>query len=297
MNDGSRDGTHAILQSYSQKDARVKVFTQNNQGVTRTLNTLLAKVDSDYLFILDSDDCLHPQTLEILRTIIERDRVDVVECSICRVDATPLRCEQSLYADHEYANPVVLRDMSIFLSKKTQRGSWINKQNKLYRIEKIRDLHFSEQLAYEEDYFYASQVNTRIEAKALIDLPLYYYRKNPSGVTGNVNFEKYVSSGINRIQLSYDYFIAGGRVPVSYHEDFMSDLAQDAYRMIVQKNLRRCRSFRLRRRLFAQASAAIFKYTGEGVIQSSYLKPAKRLTLWFCKRNWFWPAQLTVYLS
>ena len=297
MNDGSQDGTPAILQSYSQKDARIKVFAQDNQGLTRTLNTLLAKVDGDYLFFLDSDDCLHPQAFAILRTIIERERVDVAECSICRVESTPLRCEQILYTDTDYARPIVLSDMSIFLSKKTQKGFWINKWNKLYRMEKIRDVFFSERLTYEDDYFFASQINTRIEAKALIDLPLYYYRKNPNGITGKVNFEKYVSSGINRIQLSYDYFIVGGRVPASYHEDFMSDLANDAYRMIVQKNLRKCRSFRLRRRLFSQASAAICNYTGEGVIQSSYLKPAKRLTLWFCKHNWFWPAQLTVFLS
>jgi len=296
MNDGSRDGTYAVLQSYSQKDVRIKVFTQDNQGVTRTLNTLLAKVDGDYLFILDSDDCLHPQTFEILRTIIEREHVDVAECSICRVDATPLRCEQRQYADTEYAHPIVLRDMSIYLSKKTQRGAWINKQNKLYRMDKIRDVFFSERLTYEEDYFFASQVNTRIESKALIDLPLYYYRKNPNGITGNVNFEKYVSSGINRIQLSYDYFIAGGRVPASCRGDFMSDLANDAYRMIVQKNLKKCRSYRLRRKLFVQATDAIYKYTQEGVILPSYLGPVKRLALWFCKHNWFWPAQITVFL-
>ena len=72
MDDGSTDRTWEIIQKYSHKDKRFKVFTQRNQGVTKTLNTLLKKVEGPYLYYLDSDDYIHPQTFQTLISIIKK---------------------------------------------------------------------------------------------------------------------------------------------------------------------------------------------------------------------------------
>ena len=66
MDDGSTDETFKVMQQFAEKDKRFKIFTQKNQGVTKTLNTLLDKVEGPYLYYLDSDDYIHPKTFETL---------------------------------------------------------------------------------------------------------------------------------------------------------------------------------------------------------------------------------------
>ncbi len=36
MNDGSKDGTYAIMQQYAAKDKRIHIFMQENAGLTKT---------------------------------------------------------------------------------------------------------------------------------------------------------------------------------------------------------------------------------------------------------------------
>lgn len=296
MDDGSTDQTWKILQAYSRKDPRIKVFSQKNQGVTKTLNTLLDKVTSEYLFYLDSDDYIHPQTLEILLHLMEKHRVDLVECDVERV--YDKETAKLAVVHDKSALPVsFVQDMNIYYSKKLAKGHWINKCNKLYRFHRVKSFRFSELLPYEEDYFYALQVATVVAGKVIVHLPFYYYRSNPASATRSVHFERYVDAGIARIGLSYDYFILQDRVPDAYRDVFMSDLAKDAYRMIVRKCQKKCRDKVLRRKLFAKASSAMSDYVRRGIVRLGYLTWLERLAVWFCMRQWYGVSRLLVYLT
>jgi glycosyltransferase involved in cell wall biosynthesis len=296
MNDGSFDQTWPIMQSYAGKDPRIKIFSQENKGVTRTLNTLLEKVTGDYLFYLDSDDFIHPQTFEILLSIAERDHLDVVECEIRRLG--PQR-EHVVWRTYDTATVVAepVHDLTVYFSRKGKKGKWINKVNKLYRFEKVRGLRFSEKLSYEEDYFYATQLYTVIHSKAVVDLPLYVYRVNPASQTQSVNFERYTAAAIARIGLSHHYFITQQRLPLGCVETFMEDLAQDAYRMIIRKTQKKCTDEHLRRKLFVDASRAMGDYVARGVVELKYLKWAERLAAMCCVKQWYGLTRGLVFLT
>jgi len=296
MNDGSTDQTWSLMQAFAKKDARIKIFTQANQGVTRTLNTLLEKVNGEYLFYLDSDDFIHPQTFELLLSISERDHLDVVECDIMRLGP---QHEDVVWRTYNPALVEVepVHDLTVYFSRKGKNGKWINKVNKLYRFEKVRELRFSEKLSYEEDYFYATQLYTVVHSKAVVDLPLYVYRVNPASQTQSVNFERYTAAAIARIGLSYDYFIAQHRLPMGYGEAFMEDLAKDAYRMIIRKTQKKCTDAHLRRKLFADASRAMGDYVARGVVELKYLKWVERLAVMCCVRQWYGLTRGLVFLS
>lgn len=297
MNDGSTDQTWSLMQAFAKRDSRIKIFTQANQGVTRTLNTLLEKVTGEYLFYLDSDDFIHPQTFEILQSIADRDHLDVVECDIRRLDSA--RREAITWRTYNPAKVVAepIHDLTIYFSRKSKKEKWINKVNKLYRFEKVRGLRFSEQLSYEEDFFYATQLYTVIHSKAVVDLPLYVYRVNPASQTQRVNFEKYTSAAIARIGLSYEYFITQHRLPLGCLEPFMEDLAKDAYRMIIRKTQKKCKDTHLRKKLFEVASQAMGDYVARGVVQSKDLKWIEQLILWCCIRHWYGATRLLVFLT
>jgi glycosyltransferase involved in cell wall biosynthesis len=58
INDGSVDNSQDILNEYSWKDSRVKVFSQKNQGVSKARNRALKLASGKYVFFLDPDDWL-----------------------------------------------------------------------------------------------------------------------------------------------------------------------------------------------------------------------------------------------
>lgn len=66
VNDGSTDSSAAILEEYAAKDNRIKVVNQSNSGTATARNTGLRAAQGDYVFFLDSDDWLEPDSLQIL---------------------------------------------------------------------------------------------------------------------------------------------------------------------------------------------------------------------------------------
>jgi len=265
VNDGSNDKTLEIMQKYAQKDKRFIIFTQENKGVTYSRNFLLNRVQGPYLAFLDADDYWHPQMLETLLSKLVSTRSDIAECSLERFYDFPPK-EQTSYIEINQIQENILTNMNIFLSRKTWKGYWINIWNKIYRWDKVKDIRFSEELSYEDDYFYNSLTHSCIQKKVLIPATLYFYRKNPSSLCGNVNWQKYQKAGIARIRLSYEYFILGNRVPKSIKKDFLFDLTQDAYRMIVRKPLKR-----KDKTLFKSAQQAMTTYLQKGIAKRDFI--------------------------
>ena len=70
INDGSTDGSRAIIQSYLDKDQRFKVIDKANSGYGASMNLGLTVAKGVYIAILESDDFFVPETLEVLyRTV------------------------------------------------------------------------------------------------------------------------------------------------------------------------------------------------------------------------------------
>ena len=66
VNDGSTDGSAAVLEEYALKDSRFKFFTQSNGGLSAARNKGLSEAKGEYVLFLDSDDWLEPNALEVL---------------------------------------------------------------------------------------------------------------------------------------------------------------------------------------------------------------------------------------
>jgi len=66
INDGSTDGSLTILEEYAEQNERIKIITQENQGLSAARNKGIREASGDYIFFLDSDDWIEPNALEIL---------------------------------------------------------------------------------------------------------------------------------------------------------------------------------------------------------------------------------------
>lgn len=60
INDGSFDDTLEIVDSYAQKDKRIKLYSKENGGYASAVNMGLDKITGDYFCFIGSDDALAP---------------------------------------------------------------------------------------------------------------------------------------------------------------------------------------------------------------------------------------------
>lgn len=76
INDGSTDQSGQICETYSRKDQRIRVFHQENQGVTKARELGVEKSEGEYIMFVDSDDTLQPNAI---KTLIENIKLcDIV---------------------------------------------------------------------------------------------------------------------------------------------------------------------------------------------------------------------------
>ena len=77
VNDGSPDGSAAILEEYAARDPRVRVLTQENHGLTAAKAAGTAAASGEWIGFVDSDDTVQPNMFERLLTNGEKHSADI----------------------------------------------------------------------------------------------------------------------------------------------------------------------------------------------------------------------------
>ena len=296
--DGSTDATRYILMEYALRYERIHVLTQENKGVVATLNRLLDELppEVEYFTVVDSDDYIHPEMLETLLDALHRTGADVAECDIIHVpsDAKP----PEGFPKEPTGDERTIEDLSIYLLKRTAPNrAWINKNNKLYRRAAVQSLRFRPGLAFEEDYFYGCEVNAAIRRKVLVPCVFYAYRDNPSSVTHALNLPRYFASTSERVRLTLDVFLNKGRIPKALEKEYRRDLAKDAYRMCIRKNLKKNKSAAESAELFSAASQFFQALEKDYGFKPVGLNPIQRWIYHACVKNQFKLAKTLSYLT
>lgn len=78
IDDGSSDGSQAILTAAAAKDERISVYTQKNSGLATSRNEGIGFARGKYVYFMDSDDLLEKDALRVLYETMERDGLDVL---------------------------------------------------------------------------------------------------------------------------------------------------------------------------------------------------------------------------
>ncbi len=79
VNDGSTDNSEDIIKKYLQQDARIKSFSQVNQGQSAARNLALQHAVGKYIYMMDSDDILSsPDALQTCYEYAEKNQADFI---------------------------------------------------------------------------------------------------------------------------------------------------------------------------------------------------------------------------
>ena len=82
IDDGSPDRCGEICEEYAGKDARVRVFHTENNGLSSARNLGLREAKGEYIGFVDSDDWIDPDMYEILLRRIEESGTNVSVCGV-----------------------------------------------------------------------------------------------------------------------------------------------------------------------------------------------------------------------
>lgn len=78
VDDGSTDKTGEIADDFAKKDKRIQVIHQDNQWIYESFNNGISNAVGEYIYILNSDDRLRPQSLKRMYERIQVYHPDVI---------------------------------------------------------------------------------------------------------------------------------------------------------------------------------------------------------------------------
>lgn len=81
INDGSTDGSRAIIQEYLDKDSRFKVIDKENSGYGASMNRGIREARGEYIAVLEPDDFFEPNALELLHGMASANDADVAKAN------------------------------------------------------------------------------------------------------------------------------------------------------------------------------------------------------------------------
>lgn len=186
IDDGSTDNSYEICERYKEKDERIIVIHQINQGPSVARNIGIKKAIGKYIVFCDSDDILDKNALSLLYNAMEKYNADLAICGYSRftVWGTPL-LEQRFLTKYSYT---ILKSnielASVYFSPKTNMFG-ISIWGKMYRADIIHknNILFSVDQAYEEDCCfnvnYFKHVNTTVFLRNI----LYHYRQQNTSLS------------------------------------------------------------------------------------------------------------------
>lgn len=106
INDGSTDGSMDIIKAYEKKySGIIIIIDQENAGLSAARNAGLEIARGKYIYFMDSDDYLFPNSLCVAQDLSERQNLDVLFFSFENI------CERSLITQYGHMPMVQKRTM------------------------------------------------------------------------------------------------------------------------------------------------------------------------------------------
>jgi len=78
VNDGSTDTSLEILKHYAQREPRITLIDQSNQGLSGARNSGIKTAQGEYILFVDSDDIIEPSLVEECLQLIKKEQSDII---------------------------------------------------------------------------------------------------------------------------------------------------------------------------------------------------------------------------
>lgn len=180
VDDGSTDGSSELCDQWVEKDTRIQVIHQTNQGVSSARNRGLAQAKGEYISFIDSDDWVNADYLSTMACRLKKGKADLAVCGLTQ----ELKDGSS---KHYIASQSLTFELT---GRHAEQFVMLNERHllygpvvKLYKNEIIQrhQIQFDPQVSYGEDLLFNYQYLEHVHTITCIDKSLYHYRILGSG--------------------------------------------------------------------------------------------------------------------
>ena len=255
VDDGSKDDSGKICDSYASKDSRVKVIHQQNGGISRAQNAGLDAVSGEFIAFADNDDILDCKNIEILLNAIlqsgasmskakwrqfglssleqikkesglsargfgaEKSQVTarLENATQIKIVKNPLKAYQTVFCK-------IFRIIGNKLGKNSE-ARYFNEANwcRLYKREIWQGVRFPEG-KFAQDTALASVLYSRMNCVAHVDEVLYYWLQREDSVTHKMRDAVFYHDHIDAVRANWDLCLKHNVVPARSYYTMVGNL-------------------------------------------------------------------------
>lgn len=191
IDDGSPDNSIDILNEFAQKDERIKIIRQENQGLSGARNTGINNAIGKYIMFIDSDDWIELNMVELMINKIEKENLDLVICgTFNNISEKEYQVNNLKEIKENIKNKIDGISYFKIVTSKTNLFT-ASSCNKIYRLNLIKEkkILFPEKRLY-EDLFFSFQYLINSLNVNVIEKPLYhYFVKREGSITNTLNIK------------------------------------------------------------------------------------------------------------
>ena len=226
VNDGSDDNSPEMLKSYAAEDGRVKVITQNNQGLSAARNAGISAATGSYVMFVDSDDWIDKDTCESAIRFAEMSAADIVMWSYAREYPKGSYPVELFDGKDEVWHAEQAKDIlrRLFgptgkeLARPQKVDSIVTVWGKLYRRELLTGERFEDLWAIgSEDLLFNIPVFYKANTIAYVAKPMHHYQKENSRSLTH-KYQADLSERYAELQRRMQVFIEQKGLPREYSE-------------------------------------------------------------------------------
>jgi len=172
VNDGSVDGSAALMESLAKKDGRIRCFHKQNTGVSDTRNVGLRQSKGEFIGFVDADDEIYPSMYEQLYKNIVKYDADIAHCSFEIVMAQ----SRKIFGNTGKVT-VQSREESM---QSLLKGDLFEPSSctKLFKRNVLQNVFFEKTVKFNEDLLFNIEAFSNAKKVVFHDVVLYQYTYN-----------------------------------------------------------------------------------------------------------------------
>lgn len=185
VNDGSNDNTYEKISQY--EDRRIKIFSQQNKGLSAARNYGLSQASGDYILFVDGDDFIDK---DLIKSCLARgNNSDMIWFGFDSIDGYGSKLKYGISKEYEYGCKNSQEVLFALSSNKLKNMSWqfLIKRSIIARIDSPV---FPVGLFYEDVGSTYKFVSSSKEI-TFIDGIYYHYVRHSGSVTTNPSYKHY----------------------------------------------------------------------------------------------------------
>lgn len=176
VDDGSTDGSAAIVGRLASQDSRIKLYRQPNAGPSAARNAGLSQAQGEFVTFVDADDLLYQGALEAMLKVAQATKAPIVsgELSVNQRTNYQVDAEAEVKRFRIVSGTDFMRRM--LYAGGNSAGPWARLfERRLFTA----DMQFRPGIYY-EDVELNSRLYPEVGKVALLKTPVYYYRQHSS---------------------------------------------------------------------------------------------------------------------